>query len=66
MLIDSLKLVERTYLGASGTRGNGTVKFKGITARLYDVGGNLVNEIRVEDLDKFKEAALRLPLECRK
>ncbi|RFA95074.1 type III-A CRISPR-associated RAMP protein Csm3 [Pyrobaculum aerophilum] len=66
MLIDSLKLVERTYLGASGTRGYGTVKFKGITARLYDVGGNLVNEISVEDLDKFKEAALRLPLECRK
>ena len=38
-LIDALELVERTYLGASGTRGYGRVKFRDLKAVMYDVRG---------------------------
>ncbi|MEM4423822.1 type III-A CRISPR-associated RAMP protein Csm3 [Pyrobaculum sp.] len=64
MLIDSLKLVERTYLGASGTRGYGTVKFKEVTGLLYDLGGELKAKIGPTDLDGFKKEIGKLGLAC--
>lgn len=66
MLIDSLKLVERTYLGASGTRGYGTVKFKDVTGLLYDLGGELKGKIGPTDLDNFKKELGKLGLACSK
>jgi len=36
-LLEALTLVEETYLGASGTRGYGNVKFRDIEASFYDV-----------------------------
>ena len=66
MLIDSLKLVERTYLGASGTRGYGTVKFKEVTGLLYDLGGELKGKIGPTDLDNFKKELGKLGLACSK
>lgn len=66
MLIGSLKLVERTYLGASGTRGYGTVKFKEVTGLLYDLGGELRGKIGPTDLDNFKKELGKLGLACGK
>lgn len=65
MLIESLKLVERTYLGASGTRGYGTVKFKDVAGVLYDISAKTKVEIPPKrDLDSFREEIGKLGLAC--
>jgi len=63
-LADALMLVEKTYLGASGTRGYGSVEFKKIEVRFYDfakIGGNEEIERTIgvwNKLDEFKQGVL--------
>ena len=64
MLVDSLQLVERTYLGASGTRGYGTVKFKDINVAVFDVGGKKVDGKGASDLGGLKNIVKELKLTC--
>ena len=45
LLIDGMKLLELTYLGASGSRGYGRVKFTQIKVSVYDTQTNTENEI---------------------
>lgn len=58
MLLESLQLVERTYLGASGTRGYGQVKFRNLKAKFIDLTGSVNNvgePSHKDDLGAFRE-----------
>ncbi len=66
LVVKGLKLIENTYLGASGSRGYGRVKFTKINIKLYnaktDTSSDLgditdLSQLKVEDIvNKVKEA----------
>jgi len=60
-LLEALTLVEETYLGASGTRGYGNVKFREIEAYFHDVvtmKGEKITNKKWNTLAEFKQDIL--------
>lgn len=56
LIIKGLQLLEDTYLGASGSRGYGRVKFTKIDVRVYDVNKGEETEIKkFNSVDDFKK-----------